>query len=225
MRKFYYDGLCIQNRRKSNMDSLLLKERKISGTDVCLAAVCDGVGSLEKGAVASSLAIQMLIEWLNHLQTVEQIGFRLLDVVQRINQRVVQEADENNIQTASTFSALLISKGRYYIAHVGDSRIYSCSGGDLFQLTEDQVINGKLAVYLGRPDQIPVIYREGECRGRKFLLCSDGLYKKLDRDCLAKYCAKADKKNIGQILDSLVQTAVNNGEMDNISAGLVVCEK
>ena len=56
------------------MDSLLLKKRIISGDEVCLAAVCDGVGSLESGAVASSLAIQMLIEWLNGVEDTERIG-------------------------------------------------------------------------------------------------------------------------------------------------------
>lgn len=102
MRTFYYDGVCIQNRRKTNMDSVLLKERSISGTDVCLAAVCDGVGSLESGAVASSMAIQTLVDWLNQLPTVEQIGFRLLETVYEINHRVVQESSENGIRTAST---------------------------------------------------------------------------------------------------------------------------
>ena len=91
MRAFYYDGVCIQNRRKTNMDSVLLKERSISGTEVCLAAVCDGVGSLESGAVASSLAIQTLVDWLNQISTVEQIGFRLLETVYEINRRIVQE--------------------------------------------------------------------------------------------------------------------------------------
>jgi len=225
MRAFYYDGVCIQNRRKTNMDSVLLKERSISGTEVCLAAVCDGVGSLESGAVASSLAIQTLVDWLNQISTVEQIGFRLLETVYEINRRIVQESSENGIRTASTFSALLMAEGRYYTAHVGDSRIYCYSESRLQQLTEDQVINGRLAGYLGRPEKLPVLYGEGEYAGKKFLLCSDGLYKKLDSENLSKYCAKVDKKNISRILDKLVQAAVNNGEMDNISAAFVVCER
>ena len=109
--------------------------------------------------------------------------------------------------------------------HVGDSRIYCYSESRLQQLTEDQVINGRLAGYLGRPEKLPVLYGEGEYAGKKFLLCSDGLYKKLDSENLSKYCAKVDKKNISRILDKLVQAAVNNGEMDNISAAFVVCER
>lgn len=225
MRAFYYDGICIQNKRKTNMDSLLLKECNISGTEVCLAVVCDGVGSLENGSVASSLAVQVLIDWLNQLTTTERIGLNLLDTVHDINQRVVQASIKNHIRTASTLSAILMSDGKYYIVHVGDSRIYSCSEEGFRQLTEDQTLNGKLAVYLGRHETIPVVYGEGECIGKKFLLCSDGLYKKLDTGHLAKCCSQTDKKNINRMLKKLVQAAVNNGEMDNISAALVVCEK
>lgn len=207
------------------MDSLLLKERDVSGTEVCLAAVCDGVGSLESGAVASLLAVQILVDWLNRLTSAERIGLKLLNTVHEINQLVVQEAAKNNIRTASTFSALLMADGKYYTAHVGDSRIYSYSEEGIRQLTEDQVLNGKLVGYLGHPPKAPVLYGEGTYAGKKFLLCSDGLYKKLDIGCLVRYCSKADKKNISRILEKLVQEAVNSGEMDNISAALVVCEK
>ena len=225
MRAFYYDGICIQNRRNTNMDSLLLKERNISGTEVCLAAVCDGVGSLENGAVASSLAIQILIDWLNRLTTTERIGLKLLDTVHDINQKIVQEAINNHVRTASTLSALLMVDGKYYTSHVGDSRIYSCAEEGFHQLTEDQVLNGKLTSYLGCPETISVHYSEGECTGKKFLLCSDGLYKKLDAGYHAKFCTQADKKNLSRLLKKLVQAAVDNGENDNISAALVACEK
>lgn len=225
MQTYHYDGICIQNTRKSNMDSLLLKKRIISGNEVCLAAVCDGVGSLEGGAVASSLAIQMLIEWLNRAENTERIGLALIDVVQKINEAVVQESNEKGIRTASTLSALLLTGGRYYTAQVGDSRIYSCSSIGLTQLTEDQVINGKLAVYLGKPGKIPVLYGEGDLSKKKFLLCSDGLYKKLDVECIGKHCAQTNKKNISKILEKLVQAAIENGELDNISAAIVVYER
>lgn len=225
MQTFHYDGICIQNRRKTNMDSLLLKKRVISGQEVCLAAVCDGVGSLKDGAVASSLAIQMLIEWLNHVEAIERIGLALTDTVQTINQAIVRESREKGVRTASTLSVLLLAGKRYYIAHVGDSRIYSYSSVGLRQLTEDQVLNGKLAVYLGQPNGISVMYGEGNSSDGKFLLCSDGLYKKLNTECIERYCSQANKKNIAKVLEKLVQTAVENGELDNISVALVLHER
>jgi len=225
MRTFYYDGVCIQNRRKTNMDSLLLKKRIVSGKEVCLAAVCDGVGSLEAGAVASSIAIQMLIEWMNQVESDERIDLALIDIVQRINQRVVLESIENGFRTASTISALLLTNEKYYTVHAGDSRIYRYTADKLTQLTEDQVLSGKLAMYLGRTDGFSPLYREGDLQEEKFLLCSDGLYKKLDTKRMEKYCSQVNRSNISRILEKFVQAAVKNGESDNISAAFVLHEK
>lgn len=51
-----YDGISLTNGRAVNMDSLLLKSRTVAGTEVCLAAVCDGVGSLADGALSAQWA-------------------------------------------------------------------------------------------------------------------------------------------------------------------------
>ena len=44
-----YDGISIQNKRTTNMDSLLIKEKQIAGEKLYIAALCDGVGSTEDG--------------------------------------------------------------------------------------------------------------------------------------------------------------------------------
>lgn len=224
MQTFYYDGICIQNKRKTNMDSLLVKERAVSGVPVCLAAVCDGVGSLKAGGTASFIAIKMLIDWMNHIETVDRAGLSLLNAVHEINRHIVQESGRNGIQTASTISALLLARGRYCIVHAGDSRIYRYSAETLQQLTVDQVRDGKLSDYLGKPGKIQVLYDEGNYLEDKFLLCSDGLYKKLNAKRLEMYCSQANKKNLNGVLNQVVQEAVNSGESDNISAALVLCE-
>ena len=53
-----YDGISLQNQRPVNMDSLLMKERAIDGRSVCMAVVCDGVGSMTDGAFAASSAVR-----------------------------------------------------------------------------------------------------------------------------------------------------------------------
>ena len=62
---YLYDGMSLQNKRKSNMDSLLLKERRIDGQNVYLAVVCDGVGSLENGGFAAATAVRLLSDWFD----------------------------------------------------------------------------------------------------------------------------------------------------------------
>lgn len=53
---FFYDGISLQNGRSVNMDSLLLDSWQVGDEELCLAAVCDGVGSLTDGAFAASSA-------------------------------------------------------------------------------------------------------------------------------------------------------------------------
>ena len=60
--EFVYDGICLQNGREANMDSLLLTEKRISGVPSLLAVVCDGVGSMADGAFASVETVRMLNE-------------------------------------------------------------------------------------------------------------------------------------------------------------------
>ena len=94
-----------------------------------------------------------------------------------------------------------------------------------------QPLRGNVGVHkdlfpaLGKPEKLPVLYGEGDLSKTKFLLCSDGLYKKLDVECIGKYCAQANKKNIPKILEKLVQAAIENGELDNISAAIVLNER
>jgi len=224
MQLCYYDGLSLQNQRKSNMDCLLLKERMIGGERCCLAAVCDGVGSLKDGAFASAAAVQMLISWLNRLESGQRIGLRLRDELLHINQHIIVEARTRGFHTASTLSALLLVGEKYYIAHVGDSRIYCLKDGELELLTCDQVRGGKLAACLGRSEQLDVIYNEGECGKQAFLVCSDGLYKRMDMSYLHTQLSCVNQRTMRKTLERLIQFVVERGEKDNISLALVICE-
>lgn len=119
-----YHGCSIQNKRSINMDSLLLKERVVDGQSICLAVICDGVGSVRDGAFASSTAVKMMGSWFDCIQSLECLGLQLRNCVLDINESIVQKAQQRKIRTASTLSVLLVGNGHYYIANVGDSRIY-----------------------------------------------------------------------------------------------------
>lgn len=219
-----YHGCSIQNKRSINMDSLLLKERVVDGQSICLAVICDGVGSVHEGAFASSTAIKMMGFWFDGIQSLECLGLQLRNCVLDINESIVQKAQQRKICTASTLSALLVGNGHYYIANVGDSRIYGVNGCQLTQLTQDQTSNGKLTSWIGRPNHIDVFYNEGICGAERFLVCSDGLYKKMEHTYLQRTLAHTGRKNIGKSIDQMVQYVIDQGETDNISAAIVLCE-
>ena len=219
---FFFDGISIQNLRKSNMDSLLLKERNIKGTDVCIAVVCDGIGSLEDGAFASSTAVRMLNQWFSGISGLGRLGLQMRDSVLEINAHIVKQAQDQGLRTGTTLSALLLTEEEYYVVHTGDSRIYICQDGLLRPLTEDQSLDGRLTACLGRGEKTDLYYNEGGFRSGRFLLCSDGLYKRMEHETLQAELEHVSPKTMGKTIERLIRHVTCRGERDNISLAVVL---
>lgn len=220
--RLYYDAISIPNRRRVNMDSLLIKERTVCGKQVCLAVVCDGVGSLESGAFAASEAVQRLGIWLDGLDELSRAGLDLRNAVLRINREIIEFAEKQGLRTATTLSALLLVEGQYYIVHAGDSRIYTCTEDGIRQLTRDDVdSDGKLTQCIGRSRRVTLFYNEGTSEGSLFLLCSDGLYKRMEPEYFHQQLVWVRRNELHQTIENLVVHVVSRGETDNISIAIV----
>lgn len=218
-----YDGISLTNGRAVNMDSLLLKSRTVAGTEVCLAAVCDGVGSLADGALSAQWAVQMLYNWLENLEDAEELGARLRDYVQTMNLAIRTKAQKQQVETACTLSCLLLWRQWYCLAHVGDSRIYLWEQGALRQLTQDQARRGRLTQAMGHREHVTVFFQQGEQRGeQRFLLCSDGLYKRMEPETLGACMARLNRRSLQKTLRQLTEYVISQGERDNISAALLI---
>ena len=218
-----YDGISLTNGRAVNMDSLLLKSRTVAGTEVCLAAVCDGVGSLADGALSAQWAVQMLYNWLENREDAEEWGARLRDYVQTMNLAIRTKAHKQQAETACTLSCLLLWRQWYCLAHVGDSRIYLWEQGALRQLTQDQARRGRLTQAMGHREHVTVFFQQGEQRGeQRFLLCSDGLYKRMEPETLGACMARLNRRSLQKALRQLTEHVISQGERDNISAALLI---
>lgn len=224
MNSFYFDALSIQNGRETNMDSIMIKERELSDRAVCLAVICDGVGSRADGAFASVNAVRMLGKWFDSITDLSRIGLRMRDELLKIDREISVNAGNMRLRTGTTASVLLLDGENYYIAHVGDSRIYVLGNGELEQLTYDQVNNGRLTSCLGGGISPTIFYNEGRCTNRRFLLCSDGLYKKTGDGILRSELENTDRRTCKKTIQRLTQYAVDHGERDNISLAVVICE-
>lgn len=221
-----YDGISVQNRRKTNMDSLLLKHRVIGNRQMYLAVICDGVGSMQDGAFAASQTINLLSRWFDQLEDTHRLGLRLRDYIFEINNAILQTASEYGLNTATTLSALLLDEERYYVVHAGDSRIYAFQRGTCIQLTCDNVSEqGGLTECIGKSLGLRVFYNEGISRETRFLLCTDGLYKRMDLAYFQKEVERATPKTIKKTLERLANYVVERGEGDNISIALIIHKK
>lgn len=191
-------GIC----KETNQDSALLMQAESSSGEVLLAAVCDGVGGLSKGELASAYVVEQLKEWFtNELEVLleEQDMQTALyhswsSLVDRANRRIASYAKENNAHLGTTAAVLLLVKDTYFIMNVGDSRIYSLNN-QIYQLTHDQTViqkemdEGRLSwekamkdprrnVLLqcigASPVVIPDFFVGTISSKSRFLICSDG---------------------------------------------------
>lgn len=224
MEKYLFAGVSLQNRRATNMDSLLIKPSRINKEDSLLAVVCDGVGSLNDGGYASGMAARMLGDWFEKLKFIEDIGTGLKDFISELNLNLIEQAEQKTKDTASTLSALILIKNKYIIVHLGDSRIYSYTNNCLTLLTKDDISEeGKLTAYIGRNRQIYPQYYDGDAEGKTFLLCSDGLYKRMDEYYLSNLMESMGntKEDLQNVIELLPQHVIDRGEKDNITIALI----
>ncbi len=132
--------------KKTNQDSLAIKIVNTKDGVVAFAIVCDGMGGLSKGELASKEVIMAFCQWFDNdlVDSIEKGEFQETtliqqwnNIVQNENKRLGSFGEENNIMLGTTLSAMLFYKEQYYIVHVGDSRIYQLTN-DVLQLTNDQ---------------------------------------------------------------------------------------
>lgn len=84
--------------------------------------------------------------------------------------------------------------------------------------------DGRLSSAIGRKQDPTVFYGEGVNDGFTFLVCSDGLYRKMNEAFLLDILAKTNKKNIKKRALELVEHVIDLGEQDNTSIILAINE-
>lgn len=218
----YYQGLSVKNQRKTNMDCLLLCEKVVEEEHFGLFVVCDGVGSTAQGGEAATFCAHYLKQWFDGLEHKVRLGLVLQEVVVEMNEALCDYLEEGQQRGATTLSLLLLGAHSSYVVHLGDSRIYGITSEDTRQLTEDQVDEeGRLLGFLGRRQALPLYYWEGERSFSRFLLCSDGFYRRMNQSFLRE---DINPKDMKEALEKQVDFVIKQGETDNISVILVQCE-
>lgn len=224
-------------REGKNEDAYLCRVVDVGDCQAGIFVVADGVGGLQKGDVASLTAVSNVGVWWDtvfkaHYGDADYVRQSLLEAFRLTNEDLIQFGLKNNIKLATTMSALLFYQNSYIVVHTGDSRIYRYEGGffaKLTQLTQDhsrtiqKEADGRiyykqaLTDCLGNKDSFQKTVVDGALEeGDVFLVCSDGVYKTMNKKTI-KNIIKKHKKNPAGLVRFLVEQAKENGETDNIS--------
>lgn len=134
-------------KKNTNQDSLLIKVAQTNLGKVCLCVVCDGMGGLAKGELASATVIRTFENWFENafpelIQREfdpEELRLQWDNIVLEQNQKISAYAASQGTRMGTTIVALLIIGNEYYIMNVGDSRAYLLTD-QLSLLTKDQTV-------------------------------------------------------------------------------------
>jgi serine/threonine protein phosphatase PrpC len=206
--------------RQTNQDSLAAFVADSPETPVAFAIVCDGMGGLEKGELASATVILAFENWFKNVlpALLEEdklddgiIRSQWTSLLVRNNELIKKYGIKNGLKLGTTASAILITSYRYYAVNVGDSRIYELKD-TIKQITEDHTFIAR-ELKCGRmtPEQAKNDPRGSvllQCIGASkevnpdfffgsvdsntcYLLCSDGFRHKITKDEMYKtFCAE-----------------------------------
>jgi protein phosphatase len=204
-----------------------------------LFIVCDGMGGVEGGEVASELAAQAIWREMKGTPATRdpEVFARLLRRATRVANHDVQAMarKEPGLKgMGTTVSAAAIVADRLVIATVGDSRVYVLRSGELVQVTSDQSLSSALLAAghdaeqaeqagsailqaLGVGDDVEPSLSIVELRqGDRVLLCSDGLHGLVSDPAIA--LLMSDPHTVPQAVALLVTAARAAGGTDNITA-------
>lgn len=198
--------------RSRNEDALLARPER------GVLAVADGLGGHPAGDVASMVAITSLDEAPLTAQSSEQ---DLRSAVAAAHQAVLAAAEEpGRAGMGTTLVLAVVGEGSARIVHVGDSRAYLLHpDGPVEALTRDHGMHGYLTQALGLDRDVEPDVTEVETPdGSRLLLCTDGLTNMVDDDALADLLGRGDAQ---QACDALVETALANGGIDNVTVVVV----
>lgn len=191
-----------------------------------LLVVCDGMGGGPSGKLASSIAIQEIIRYVENTENdnaVETNSEILTNAIQRANSAIYSYglANSSSLGMGTTVIALMLDEECATIAHVGDSRCYQMRSGKIIFKTSDHSVvadlvrKGKITEEQARisPNSniitrvlgvkevvevdIDVLPYEKKDR---FYLCSDGVWGAMPETYLAKQFYRYP--NLTNILES-----------------------
>jgi serine/threonine protein phosphatase PrpC len=190
-----------------------------------IAVIADGVSGNGGGREAAEYCVRGLVtDYYATPDTWEPLT-ALDRVIQPLNRWVISQAQHRREQggMATTLSALLLRGRSYFIAHVGDTRIYLLRGDKLFScLTTDHVwdrpdMSHVLTRGIGLDTRITPDYADGALEiGDRFLLLSDGVWSSLDDARLQS--ALANNSTPEETATMLCDQAIAAGSQDNASA-------
>lgn len=229
--------------RKENQDSAGFKDTALGAAIV----VCDGMGGVNGGRIASSLAVTTILETIDAAQRGADRRGVLTKAVRKANEKILAYGAEHPSYAGmgTTVTAIIVSDYSVVAAYVGDSRIYQLRGRNkvfrtfdhsmVFEmvkrkaLTEEQARlsaqSNVILKALGVSENVdPDVYELPYQKGDRFILCTDGFWGAMPEEDFIEHVAKKDAADrvLADMMKTVDQIGIETGgKHDNLTAAFV----
>lgn len=241
----FYGLTDIGVKRAKNEDSIYLPNEN---EGIKLFILADGMGGANAGEKASQVAVQTIKDYirLNFIKierTKEEIEELIRKAMIEANKKIFELSIEYKEYSGmgTTVIIALIYRGRLYIGHIGDSRVYRLRQSVLRQLTKDHsyvqelLRQGTITIEEAKNhpqknvllkaigcerDIAPDVITKGFVKGDIILICSDGLTNMVDDKDIYEIIMK-HTSDLKMACKMLIDTANKSGGIDNVSAIII----
>lgn len=240
--------------KKTNQDSVCVKiaETKKHG-QVAMVVLCDGMGGLDKGELASATVIRAFSNWFESElpKQIDKYSWKNISaewekLAKEQNYLIGQYGKKIDVSLGTTLTAMLIIDGKYLIIHVGDSRAYSITDS-VKQLTEDQTfINREIKAGRMTTEEAKVHPKRNmllQCVGASrnvepqiitgkikknsiYMFCSDGFRHVLSNEEILENFNPINASNVETMEQNskyLIDIVKSRNEKDNITVAILKC--
>lgn len=135
--------------KSTNQDSYNVRVFSTKQGKVVLAVLCDGMGGLAKGEVASASLVNAFCKWADNKLPIlceseitdSDIRADWVGIATEYNEKIKLYGKKCGLSSGlgTTVTALLLTENRYYIINVGDTRAYEITDSVAI-LTKDQTV-------------------------------------------------------------------------------------
>lgn len=237
-------------KKQTNQDSILIKHASCENEEVLLTVICDGMGGLAKGELASATVIRAFSKWFDEELPIEMsnpdmgvVGGKWSNMLKELNANIRAYSEPMNLNMGTTFTGMLFIGDEYVIVHVGDSRVYRVSP-EMKQLTTDhtfvarEIARGNMTPEQARTDKRRNLLLQcvgasgtvnpeiitGKTEKGAYMLCSDGFRHEITPEEMYESFNPINlinKDSMHNNVRYLIEQVKNRREQDNISVILV----
>lgn len=239
-------------KRKEQQDAIITDDDySYRENKKAVAVLCDGMGGLNGGAIASQICTAILYQEFSNWNDMDNIPMFYRTVIPKLDMEVNALTDDNGapLHAGTTMVSVVVKKDLLYWASVGDSHIYIIRNGEMLCITEEHnlmmllkesVIRGEITeeeannnpkkealisfIGMGGVKYVDMNAKPFQLLpGDYVVLCSDGLYRSVTDDEMMNIICSC-KSNVQAAAETLTNVAMRKGKKNQDNTSVVVMQ-